>query len=304
MTQRRVTAQGDSIVDFLYRRAEEEISQFVDNLEYEYDPDKFKWSIDDLTKKPSVAGWLREYGLTPNLFINNTKPFYDYVKRYWEEEVGVSGDVNDEPLWKFQEEWHKNFLDGVEHFLKEEEVDEDAIEEIISELEYDSVMLAAFLCGEGWSCDWFSEVSEPIERIAGFEEEVTPEDLGLSGYSDDGMEAVLEASWGGTAEILEKLLFDYISDEYEEEEDMGHVKHDVEQFKDPRQQRLPLSAMAKRFARRFASTRRHANDLQLAFMEFQGGLKKLNSSKEKEDMILALQDVLDGGKALLDQLSK
>jgi hypothetical protein len=63
-------------------------------------------------------------------------------------------------------------------------------------------------------------------------------------------------------------------------------------------------AASQRFARRFATTRKHANMLQMAYMELQAGLKSLKSATEKEDLILALQDVADGAMSMAEELSK
>lgn len=98
-------------------------------------------------------------------------------------------------------------------------------------------------------------------------------------------------------DVAERLLEDY--DPHVDEEDRHQLY-----TPDPRQQKLPFEAMAKKFARRFASTRRHANDLQMAYMELQGGLKLLKSATEKGDLILALQDVADGAKTMVEELSK
>ena len=301
-TQRRTAANLDSIADFLERRADEEVEEFISNLEYKHDPEKFGYYVEDLVKDPNTQGLLRELGLTPELFLSNTKPFYDYVEANWDE-FKDTGYVDTEIINKYEEKWTEEFRDAVDHFLKEaHEVPDGVIVEILDGLNDDSVLTAAFLCGEGWSCDWFDEV-QAIFEAHGID--VEDSDIGLSGYGDGGTNASMEASWPAIQEALQEAFRLYTHEDYDDiPEDEGHVSRDVERFPDPRQQQLPMSAMAKKFARRFATTRRHADDLQLAYMELKGGLKQLNSATEKGGLIQALRDVSDGATALLDQLSK
>jgi hypothetical protein len=118
--------------------------------------------------------------------------------------------------------------------------------------------------------------------------------MGNAGYRD---------SWEGAGDLgseLETFIEGYEYDEGPEEDGLEGAEGEGPGGVRP----PPRDASAKRFAQRFAVTRKHANMLQMAYMELQGGLKNLKSATEKEDLIIALQDVADGAIAMAKELSK
>lgn len=223
------TAGMDDLTNFLSNKAWEEIEQFVDNLEYEYEYEKERLHLDvedALGRNPELVETLRRYGVTPKLLLANLDEFYRYLQDNWADHYGYA-DVNYEPINKFVAEFESEWFNTVDDIVSNKmQISPERGQEILDTLMADGHVLSAFLCAEGWSCDWVDDI------LAVFgDDTITQDDLGFSGYSDAGSNAASEASWPAIQQVLAIMLEEYVAD---------YLEEDAGKFSDPRQTNLPV----------------------------------------------------------------
>jgi hypothetical protein len=221
------TAGMDDLADFLSDKAWEEVEQFVDNLEYRYDPDRLRRYVEyELQHNPALVETLRQYGVTPKLLLANLDEFYRYLQDNWADQHGYA-DVDYEPINKFVAEFESEWFNTVDDIVSNKmQISIERGQEILDTLMADGHVLSAFLCDERWSCDWVDDI------LAVFGDDgITQDDLGFSGYSNAGSNAASEASWPAIQQVLARMLEEYLEE---------YLEEDAGKFRDPRQTNLPV----------------------------------------------------------------
>jgi hypothetical protein len=244
--ERTAATEGtyDAIEEFVSDRAWEEVENYLDNAEVDYnDGERIRWGMEDAMQDASVQKAMADCNVSPKLLLANWRPFYDYLTSVWADEHGYT-DIDYEPISKMVEEWGSAYEDNLKRMFDRLGLSEEEKEDAFDHFTSDSATWFVFLDEEGWT----GAISEQPETFEEFMDEhsLSDEDF-YGGGGEESSSVAMEASWSGIGKLFARLLTTWLED---------HC--DTTSWTSPEQETLPLEARFKRVKTRIGRKLRSA----------------------------------------------